>query len=366
VSFSVNTKALVGLPQALDRRSYDLDVAHRYFTTNTVIDTFGVADMLGVHQRVVAAISTYLSALNTSYADPDADRIRKVIAEYQASDLRAAQRADAAIIGLPTSIPATPPLTAAEHAYGPAVFDDQRTPTDELITPADPHVDFPYQPNWSDALSPSSVARDTIWKVTSMLTDVGVMDRPIDPFDELVRPFVGDWAGLQRCAEVFTHLGAMLPQASSCVTDEALLVPTVWTGNVAGMCKANLSAFATSLANGFAPLTDLATSYRQVSAGVRDNANVMETVITSMIDSAMSVALSEISEGVLEIWDESSQIRNLIRTIQLAIRVVNNVLDLITYWKDGAGAAANRFGLLDATGKLPTMVPPPAILLPAG
>jgi hypothetical protein len=355
------------LPQALDRRSYDLDVARRYFTENTVIDTFGVADILGVHQHVVAAISAYLGALNTTYADPDADRIRTVIASYRASDLRAAQRADAAIVGLPPGLPQAPPLTAAERAYGPAIFDDQRTPTSALITPASPEAEFPYQPNWSDALSPSSVARDTIWKVTSMLADIGVMDRPIDPFEELVQPFVGDWAGMQRCAEVFTHLGVMLPQASSCVTDETELVPTVWTGNVAGMCERNLSAFATSLANGFAPLADLATSYQRVSAGVRDNAVIMETLITSMIDGAMDVAFNAVGTGFLEVWGASSQIRNLIRTIQLAVHIVNNVLDLITYWKDGSGAIANRFGMLDNVGRFPTMVSPaPAILLPTG
>jgi hypothetical protein len=365
MSFSVNTKALVGLPQALDRRASDLDIAYRYVTANTMISTFGVADMRGVHQHVVAAISAYLGALNTVYADPDAIRIRAVIAAYTASDLRAAQRADAAIVGLPSGLPVTPPITAAGRSYGPAIFDDRRAPTGTLIAPADPYAEFPYQPSWSDALSPSSVARDTIWKVTGMLAEAGLIDRPIDPLEEIVRPFVGDWAGLLRSADVFTHLGAMLPAASSCVTDEAELIPTIWTGNVAGMCVANLNAFAASLADGFSPLADLATRYRQVATGVRDNATIMETVVTNLIDSATDLALANIA-GLSEVWGASAQIRGIVRTIELAIRIVNNVLDLIAYWKDGAGTLAAHFGVLSGVGAAPTIIDPaPPILMPA-
>ena len=54
-----------------------------------------------VHQRVIAAINSYLLATRPTYAKTDAVRIRPAIASYKTSDLRASQRTDAAIAWLP-------------------------------------------------------------------------------------------------------------------------------------------------------------------------------------------------------------------------------------------------------------------------
>jgi hypothetical protein len=367
VSFSVNTKALVGLPLALDRRRTDLGAARSYLTANTAIKTFGLADINGVHERVITQIDIYLSDLVARYAQPDAQRIRTVIGSYRASDLRAATRADATILNLPSDLPHLRPLTAAGRGYDASAFDDRHEPVEALVPPADHHADMPYQPSWTDLLSPTSMGRDVIWRLTSTLAHAGLLQRPIDPLDTFVRPFVGDWAGLLRCADVFTHLGAMLPAASTCVTDSAALIPLVWTGNVAGMCIVNLDAFASSLANGFAPLADLSTAYREVARGVYDNASLLEAAITSMIDLAADVVIEGLGSGILELWSVGTQVRDFIRLVSTAIRIVNKALDVVGAWRNGAGSTANRLGVLSPIGPLSAVVsPPPPILLPAG
>lgn len=365
MSFSVNIKALVGLPAALNRREYDIDMARRYLATNTQIETFGLADIHGVHERVIAAISAYLGNLNDVYASVDAQRIRDAVAAYRSSDLRAATRADATIIGLPPGLPQRPPITADERAYDSSIFDDRRTPTAMLTPPTSHYADYPYKPSWSDVFSPTTVARDVVWKVTGFLASIGLLDRPIDPLDEFVRPFVGDWAGLLRSAEVFAHLGEMLPQESSCVSDSSLVLGTVWTGNVADMCAVNLGAFASSLTDAFPPLSLLTTKYQQVAKGVLDNANIMETLVTNMIDIAGGLALAETALGGFEVWDASSQVRDFVRTVEVAIEVINNVLDLIGIWRSGADAATSQFGVLQMVNHLPEVRPAPPILLPA-
>jgi hypothetical protein len=363
VSFSVNIKALAGLPAALDRRSGDLEAAQRYLMTYTKISTFGLADITGVHQRVIAAISKYLVDLDMVYATSDASRVRAVISSYRASDLRAAARADAAIIGLPPGLPQLPPITSDERAYDLSIFEDRRTPLDRLIVPTSHYADYPYQPTWSDVFSPTTVARDVIWRVTSYLANLGLLDRPIDPIEEFVRPFAGDWAGLLRCAEVFTHLGDALPQESACVTDAQQLVSTIWTGNVAGMCTDSLSAFASSLTDGFPPLAALTATYQTVAKGVVANANLMETVVTNLFDLAGGLLVDEVG-GEMDVWGASSQVRDLVRTIRAGVDIVNNVLDLVSAWQSGAESATNKFGVLHMVDHLPSILPAPPILLP--
>jgi hypothetical protein len=364
VSFSVNIRALAGLPAALDRRSSDLETAQRYLLEYTKISTFGLADITGVHQRVIAAISGYLVDLDSVYATTDASRIRAVISSYRGSDTRAAARADAAIIGLPPGLSQLPPISSDERSYDLSIFEDRRTPTESLIVPTSHYADYPYEPTWSDVFSPTTVARDVVWRVTSYLASLGLLDRPIDPIEEFVRPFAGDWAGLLRSAEVFTHLGDALPQESACVTDAQQLVSTVWTGNVADMCTNSLAAFASSLTDGFPPLAALTDTYQSVAKGVVANANLMETVVTNLFDLAAGLLVDEIG-GEMDLWGASSQLRNFVRTIRSGIDIVNNVLDIVNAWQSGSESAANKFGVLHSIGRLPAITPAPPILLPA-
>ena len=190
MTFSVNTKALAGLPTFLDRRADDLSAAANYLAAYTAIWPFTLVNMAHVHQRVIAAINSYLLATRLTYAQNDAVRVRAAISSYETSDLRASQRTDAAIAGLPRDLRIAPPLGR-------------------------------------DLLSPTSIVRDAVWRITSIAADIGLLDRPIDPLQEILPPFIGDWAGLLRCADVFDNLGAMLGLSQDCVDDADNLVSTI-------------------------------------------------------------------------------------------------------------------------------------------
>ena len=214
---------------------------------------------------------------------------------------------------------------------------------------------MPYQPSWFDALSPTSIARDAIWKLSEIAAHLGILDRPYDPFEMLVEPFVGDWAGLLRCAEVFGNVSIMADAESGAVLDAKTSVPLVWTGNVAGMAVLNLESFALTLSKAPTALDALATAYREVAYGVQDNANLIEMVITSLIDQAFDGALDAATFGLFDIYDIGVKIRNFAKTLMAAIRIAANVIDLVTAGFAASNDAVNRLGVLRHAPSMPTV-----------
>ena len=68
MTFSVNVKALAGLPAALDRRGSDLAEATVYVASNTSISRFGLSrTSTGEHQRLIAHIQGYLDTSRRIY-----------------------------------------------------------------------------------------------------------------------------------------------------------------------------------------------------------------------------------------------------------------------------------------------------------
>ncbi len=364
MTFSVNSRALAGLPMFLDRRATDLSTATTYVADNTSIQPFTLMNLWHTHQRVLATIGWYLVETRLAYPQNDAERIRAAIESYAHSDLRAAQRADAAIAGLPRDLPNVPAMTPTERSYGPAIFDDRLTPTIALIPPSSHLDDFPYQASWSDLLSPTSLVRDAIWRATSVAADLGLLDRPIDVVQDVVPPFIGDWPGLLRCADVFDSLGAMLGMSQDAVDDVAQLVPTVWTGNVAGMCGRNLGYFAADLGQAIPPLAGLADTYRQVAKGVRANIVLATTIITALSDLAIDFVLGLASAGLYTIFSVGSNVRNIVHLVKKLLEIANAVADAASAGAAMASGYLNRFGVLRTVGPLPTFNA--AGLLPTG
>ena len=142
---------------------------------------------------------------------------------------------------------------------------------------------MPYQPSWFDLLSPTSLARDAIWKLTGVAARVGILDRAYDPFEFIVCPFVGDWAGLLRCAEVFDHVADLLRDEARALNGADAMVAEVWTGNAAAMCRANLGDFSVTLGSGEqSAAASAAAPTARSPHGVHDNAELLATIVTEI------------------------------------------------------------------------------------
>jgi hypothetical protein len=351
VTFSVNLSALRGLPAFLDRRAHDLTATGMYVRANTGLhDALGLANIFRRHERNVGVITGYLAASAQHCATADSQRLRQAIANYANADARAAQRYDStlpAATGMPSS--------AVSQHLGPDVFSDRANPTSSLVKPADHNADFPYQPSWYDLLSPTSMARDLVWKLTGIAAHLGVLDRPYDPFEWFVEPYVGDWAGLLRAAEVFEHVAACLDGETAQLTQAGTAVTQVWHGNAAGLCAANLSAFQSRLAGGAAPLRDLAGVYRQVAAGVHDNGEMMATAIMSLFDWAAESFMDVESGGFIGMYEAGSAIHNFVRAVRLALHIASALQDIVTAGVNASDEAIHRLGILDTVIEMPPM-----------
>lgn len=356
MAFSVNTGALGGLALFLDRRDSDLAGARVYLAAHTRLRYgYGLVNVLGNHERVATDISRYLEELSDRFARPLSVRIGAVIHAYDTADARSAERADASLPALHAE-PAPSALRAGESPIGPGIFDDVAVPADLLVTPGDHLGDMPYQPSWFDLLSPTSMGRDAIWKVTTIAADAGIIDRPVDPLEVITRPFVGDWAGVLRCAEVFDHLSAMLLASAGDTAQAASAVPAAWTGNAAAGAIGHLHGFQAAQTSAVTILDLIAAEYRQVAAGVADNAKLMEALVTTVVDQACDTALDSATMGVLDLYDVSTKVRDVVKGVQAAIQVANNVSDLVSAGFAIADDAGRRLGVLARIAEMPAML----------
>jgi hypothetical protein len=352
VTFSVNLNALRGLPPFLDRRARDLATASSYVRANTNL-TYGsgLANILGRHERNVTLVSTYLSAASTQYAETDSTRLRAAIDNYARADARAAARYDDA---LPQPIGGTP-NTPLPKQFGPEVFDDRSDPSSALVAPADHHSDIPYKPSWYDLLSPASMLRDLIWKLTGVAARLGILDRQYDPFEFFVDPYVGDWAGLLRSAEVFEHVADFVAGEANELDHAVTLTPEVWHGNAAGICLANLGGFKAVVSDGSTPLRDLARAYRAVASGVHDNEELMSTALTSLIDCVTEGIVDIDTGGLFSAYEMGSALNNFIRTLRVALHIVGTLQDIVSAGFNISDEAMHRLGILNTLARMPAL-----------
>src|SRR5690242_21242531 len=135
MGFSVNSNALFGLSDMMDRRWEDFESARTYLKANTqfsVLNAGLLNDILGQHQKIVDNIDGFLSGAAQRFAGPCATAVIEANLSYRSSDLDAAARTDAA---LPVVPPATPrPTGAANQSRDRSVFVDMRRPRGRLHT----------------------------------------------------------------------------------------------------------------------------------------------------------------------------------------------------------------------------------------
>lgn len=363
MTFSVNTTALGGLPLFLDRRESDLKTTQIYLRTNTTLRYgSGLATIAGHHQATVGAITRYLDDAAGNYAGTDALRLREAINAYTYADVRAARRSDAALPPWHSRLPMPPPLDETGRSLGPFIFDDVSTPLAGLIEPIDHHLDMPYEPGWFDLLSPGSILRDVIWYVSGVAARFGLLDRAYDPFEYLVGPYIGDWAGLLRCAEVFEHVGDLLLGDALAIEIAYGLVPSIWTGNAAGLCVENLSDFVDCLRDGVLPLRNISATYRAVARGAHDNAMLLSTLLTDLFDYGVGAAADIETLGLFSAYEVGSALGDFAKTLRQALNLASACQDLVSAGFRMSDDIAHRLGFLAETVSMPSMIgPTPAI-----
>lgn len=288
MEFSVDVAALALLPDQLDRLGDDAARGRSYVADHTVLKPGeGLFNLiLGGHRTAVDSACRFLGDRLGPHARDHAGVVRSAVEYYRTTDLKAAAQVDATI-----APPAGHTRLLPQPGRWPGLFTDDAEPVDLLVRPPDHHADHPLHMRWTDVLSPTSLARDVVWEATTLATDVGVLDRPYDPFMEWVKPWLGDWAGLRACADVFTAVAAATSVMALNVRHGALSAQAVWTGNAADGCVRSMAKLHSTLAATPDPLRRIADEYRHAAEEVHRLSEACAGLVVEIVDLALMILL---------------------------------------------------------------------------
>jgi hypothetical protein len=304
VTFQVDIPSLRDLPQFLDRRDSDFHAALRYLATGAVVDDVAPLyhPMYVRHHANVRAVARLLADAGT-YVSTDATRVRRAADAYAIADGRAALRniraQDAALPDFPTGLTGPPPPYTATRTVTPTVFADASAPVRRLARVADTSAYLPMRPSWAQDVSAAGLIRDGIWIATRIAAACGFLDRAYDPVEVLVIPFVGDWPGVLRSADVLANIAAFLHDESTSIGDAHRTVPTVWTGHASDACQCSLGNLATALAAAAGDVASLAAAYRSVGDLLHSIMETAANTVGTLIDCAIDILGDGLSDGLL-------------------------------------------------------------------
>jgi hypothetical protein len=286
--FSVDPVALGGLPILLDRLGDDARASRAYLLNHTDLrNGEGFFNLiLGGHRKAVDRTTRFLDLLAEPIASGNAARVRAAMRYYTRTDAKAAAALDATLPGGGRFA-----QISVDPDGLPTGFSDRGEPTQTLNAPPDYSAHYPYHPKWTDLVSPTSYARAAVWLVTDLGTKLGLCDRPYDPFEEFVRPWVGDWGGLRACADVFENLAIACMRMSVNVNAGAHSAQAVWTGNAANGCRDILLALQDSIAGAHCQLSALGAEYRDAAQETYRLAEAVEGLLVEAVDLAIMAAL---------------------------------------------------------------------------
>lgn len=245
------------------------------------------------NERVVR---DFLSRLGDPTLSGTAQALTKVATTYRGADVQAAARVDAALPGVNTA-------EAAISGYAdlpgyrnrPDLFSDAAEPVARLTPPPDYNVELPYEPTWSELASPASVGRQLIWYVTGALAELGIVfDRAWDPYEGVLKPFVGDWAGLATIGYVLAQEAASVRDMQENVWWATQDVDEAWRGNGADAATLHLYRLFTQLERGQSTLDAMSVEYFKAAHGAVELRAVAAFALSAALDAAggLSFAIS--------------------------------------------------------------------------
>jgi hypothetical protein len=347
MGFSVDVAALAGLPRQLDRLSEDATAGRNYVERYTQLSTGeGIINLImGGHREATRKVSTFFRILD-SVADGQSRGVGSALIHYRNTDLAAAAAFDAKLpkIAWPNT----------EPDMGSLGFADRGEPQNGM-TPPPQYNEFQFEMKWSYYLSPTEDFRHLIWKVTGLAVDLGILDRQIDPFVEWLKPWLGDWDGFRRCADVHETLANACLTMSANVRSGSIDSQFVWTGNAADSFRRDQFEVGSALNHANLKLHELAAEYRSVAENTLKLAEAVAELVAVAADIA-AMALPDllaarggpgaavavhVASGAIRIW----------RVIEIAMKI----LDCIKIAESGAKAftvGIEGFNVIDPKGAL--------------
>jgi hypothetical protein len=317
MEFSVNSRALGGLADMLDRRADDLTRTAGYLDAESYIQ-YGpglLNHLSGAHTRIANEADAFLRRAAKGHAHQYSVGVAGAVQDYTGSDQASSARIDATLPDAPSGIPAV--ATLADQSLGPEVFADPYKLV--LKVPPDFSAEHPYKPAWSDVFSPNSIIRDVLWSLSKFAVVLGILDKPIDPFEAFTVPLFGDWAGLKRFAFALRQAGQAVSYVADRVTSGTVTCDEVWTGHAADNCTAVLHRFALDLRHGRTVFDELARTYDEVADAAQRTGEAVGHLVAICADVASTLGVEALFEGpeiVLEAAKYADLAEEILRLIE--------------------------------------------------
>ena len=289
---------LQGLPAQLDRLGEDAAKGRTYVIDSARMSYGGVLDEIeGGHQQVVATAADFLDRIAHPVAGTSAAAVRASIKYYRQSDHHAAARLDASYPEVDADGPAdgAPGMSASGYVSG-GPFSDVAEPQDSYREVEDYSLDFPLEPRQLATISMAGFARNIIVEATDTAAKLG-FGHHWDPYEAILKPLTGDWAGLRGCKDVFDNVADALEAMSRNVANGVLSIHSVWEGNAADSARNHLHEVAEALDEAAEPFRELGEAYEKAAEGAHELFGALADIINDLVD-AVIIFISEATAAV--------------------------------------------------------------------
>jgi uncharacterized protein YukE len=298
VTLSVDLVALNGLSDLLDRAYDDADAAGRYSWDETDLNLTGdglINLLTGGHLEARRGVTMWLGEVRDRALGNTGAAVRDALGHYRGTDGASAERLDRTLPGadatevrgdLPASTPVMGPVAPSMY------FTDLAEPQHAMRTPQDYNDELPYTPSFTGLASPFELIRVAIYRVTEFAAFLGICDRSYDIAEVVLKPLVGDWAGLRACADVHRDTGEAVEQIGRNVLKAVDVMPDAWRGNAADACRAHLARVAKALLDSKAQFEALAKEYEGAAKGAHELSGAAGNLLNDIGDAALTAAAS--------------------------------------------------------------------------
>lgn len=363
MGFSVVPSDVSALGKQQERLQDDAVKGKSYVTNNTDLGLTGeglINLVTGGHRNVQSEVENFLAKL----ADPTASNTAQALAAaaryYRSTDDDQAAAMDRTYPGVDVG---AAKRGGREVTAEVGAFADITDPEEHYQPPKDYNGEFPYEPNWKDIISPGSLLRDAIWKVTEAATALGICDRPYDPFEVVLKPLCGDWAGLRACADVYRNVGAATTAMATNIRWSVQGLEESWTGNAADSATVHLLTLAKALESAKGPLESIAKEYESAANGANEFSASIGVLLADITDAAISAAASSAVAGLAGSTGVGLPVALVVGAFTLTriykvVKGIKDIIDLLVRLEAALktfDAAGNDFGKVDQQNPLPKL-----------
>jgi uncharacterized protein YukE len=283
-SFSVQPAAVRQLAQLVGRAREDVAASQQHLTKMQSFEGGeGVIGRLtGGHRDAYQALNDWLGKLANSTLTSTAQAINDAATYYERTDQASAGKLDGTYPAADAA--GQRKQTGYISADGaPAEFHDVMKPHGRLQPIKDYRDEMRGDYDWSDLFSLMTAIGAALEAVSHVATWLEILRRPINPWDEIVKPWIGDWAGLRAAADVLNNVRWAISDVGINIHWASQGTQAVWQGNAG-------DAAAVYLMN-------LTEQYRVASEEMVKMRDAVISILKSVGDTAIEAAASACVAG---------------------------------------------------------------------